>query len=224
MNKKKQSDYLEQMEIEVWSSRQKDGATLDSVVELNQPIQTLAQLKQRVAKCELCELSKTRKNTVFGAGNEGGAKLMLVGEAPGANEDEQGQPFVGRAGKLLTAMLNSVEINREQIYIANVIKCRPPNNQVPSKTQMQLCTAYLKEQIVLVAPKLLVALGRVATQFLLQTDSSMASLRGKRYLYPETKTDLLVTYHPAYLLRSPLEKRKAYEDLLLIKQTLAALD
>jgi uracil-DNA glycosylase len=174
------------------------------------------QLEQEVANCILCELAKTRKNTVFGIGNRK-AKLLFVGEAPGATEDEQGKPFVGRAGILLDAMLAAIGLKREDVFIANILKCRPPNNRDPLPHEVACCTPYLNQQIALLQPKLIVTLGRIAAHFLLDTNVSLTSLRGRIHQYGEQKTPLLVTFHPAYLLRSPREKAKAYEDFLKIK-------
>lgn len=181
---------------------------------------TLDTIKQKVAVCKLCELHKTRTNTVFGTGNPQ-AEVVFIGEAPGANEDLQGEPFVGRAGLLLNAMLKSIGLSRDKIYIANILKCRPPNNRDPLPTEVGLCTPYLRQQIATIQPKLLVAVGRIAAQSLLNTTESMARLRGRSYEYGETKIPLIVTYHPAYLLRSPGEKKKAYADFLMITKYLS---
>ncbi|HBY56185.1 MAG TPA: uracil-DNA glycosylase, partial [Coxiellaceae bacterium] len=145
-------------------------------------------------------------------------KVMFIGEAPGANEDLKGEPFVGRAGMLLNSMLRSIGLERTDVYIANILKCRPPNNRDPLPQEVKLCTPYLQQQIALIQPKVLIAVGRIAAQFLLNTMESMSKLRGNTYQYGEQKIPLLVTYHPAYLLRSPSEKRKAYVDFLLIKK------
>ena len=142
---------------------------------------------------------------------------MFIGEAPGANEDLQGEPFVGRAGMLLNAMLQAIGLNRSEIYIANILKCRPPENRDPTPEEVKLCTPYLQQQIAIIQPKILVAVGRIAAQFLLNTDEAMSKLRGKIFAYGEQKIPLLVTYHPAYLLRSPREKSKAYTDMLVLQ-------
>lgn len=169
-------------------------------------------LRQRVAQCTLCGLEKSRKQTVFGVGNLQ-ADLLFVGEAPGAQEDQQGEPFVGRAGQLLNAMLQAIGMDRQQIYIANILKCRPPNNRDPLPREVSCCTPYLQRQIALLQPKLIVALGRIAAQFLLNTTTALGKLRKIQHHYGPQKTPLLVTYHPAYLLRNPRDKSKAYEDL-----------
>lgn len=180
---------------------------------------TLAALQQRVANCTACELHCTRKQTVFGVGDPN-ARLLIVGEAPGAQEDAQGEPFVGRAGGLLNEMLAAIGLQRENIYIANILKCRPPNNRNPSADEIKECTPFLQEQIDLIKPAVMVASGRIAAHHLLNTKESLSRLRGNVYRYGEKQTPLIVTYHPAYLLRTPKDKRKAYQDLLFIKNKL----
>lgn len=177
-------------------------------------------LQKEIASCTQCELSKTRKNAVFGTGNPR-TNLLIIGEAPGANEDEQGKPFVGRAGMLLTSMLQAINIQRENIFIANILKCRPPNNRDPLPSEVHCCTPYLLKQIDYIKPKLILALGRIAAHFLLNTELSMSKLRGTLHTYGPQNTPLLITYHPAYLLRAPREKRKSYEDLLKVKTLLS---
>lgn len=140
---------------------------------------------------------------------------MFVGEAPGFEEDRQGLPFVGRAGQLLNAMLFALGLERGQVYIANVLKCRPPNNRDPMGEEVLCCETYLHRQVELIQPKLIVALGRFAAQSLLKTTQSIGKLRKQRFQYGDTEIPLIVTYHPAYLLRSPMEKRKAWEDLCM---------
>ncbi len=176
-------------------------------------------LRAEVVGCRACSLYKTRTNAVFGVGDLN-AKLMLIGEAPGANEDKQGEPFVGRAGQLLTNMLRAIGLDRANVYIANILKSRPPNNRVPSLDEVKACTPFLLRQICLIKPQLMLALGRVAAHFLLSTHASMASLRGNLFHYGVSKIPLLVTYHPAYLLRAPKEKRKAWQDMQCIKKYL----
>jgi DNA polymerase len=170
------------------------------------------QLRSTVLGCEQCELHQTRTQAVFGIGNQQ-AQWMVVGEAPGADEDRQGEPFVGRAGQLLNNMLYAIGLKREQVYIANVLKCRPPNNRDPKPEEVACCEAYLQRQVALIQPKLILAVGRIAAHNLLKTDVSLAKLRQHTFSYGETQTPLIVTYHPAYLLRSPREKRKAWQDL-----------
>ena len=169
-------------------------------------------LMQRVADCSMCELHNTRTQTVFGVGDYD-ADWLFVGEAPGAEEDRQGEPFVGRAGQLLTSMIRALGMRREQVYIANILKCRPPKNRDPRPQESQACRPYLRRQINLLNPKIIVALGRIAAQNLLQTDTPIGKMRGREYFYEETGIPIVVTYHPAYLLRSPQEKRKVWKDL-----------
>jgi len=177
------------------------------------------ELKEAVRTCTACGLCKQRKQAVFGVGNESAAWLF-VGEGPGADEDEQGEPFVGQAGRLLDSMLAATGLKRgREVYIANVVKCRPPGNRTPTPEESAACAGYLDRQIELIAPKLIVALGKTAATRLLGTESSLASLRGRVHRY--RGTPLVVTYHPAYLLRSLPEKSKAWEDLLLARRSLA---
>jgi len=177
------------------------------------------ELQDAVAKCQACELHKTRINSVFGVGNTQ-AKLLIVGEAPGANEDKKGEPFVGRAGQLLNSMLNAIGLTREEIYIANILKSRPPNNRDPKPEEVEACTPYLLRQIALLKPKLILAVGRIAAHNLLNTKEAMGNLRGREFTYSALQVPLLITYHPAYLLRAPREKHKAWQDLQLVKQLL----
>jgi len=176
-------------------------------------------LESRVTACTACALHQTRTQTVFGVGNRE-AKLMIIGEAPGFHEDQQGEPFVGRAGQLLTAMIKTIGFERKDVYIANILKCRPPNNRDPDAQEVSTCTPFLDEQISLIKPDLLLAVGRIAAHYLLQTKSSLESLRNKVHSYGSIKTKLIVTYHPAYLLRNPVDKKKAYADLLFTKSIL----
>jgi DNA polymerase len=148
---------------------------------------------------------------------------MFIGEAPGADEDRQGEPFVGRAGQLLTAMLRAAGLRRDDVYIANVLKCRPPGNRDPKPAEALACRGYLERQIELVDPALIVAVGRIAAQNLLATDMPLARLRGRVHTLGERARPVIVTYHPAYLLRSPGEKRKAWTDLLFARQTVSRL-
>lgn len=172
-----------------------------------------AGLRALVKDCTRCKLCETRTQTVFGVGSETAA-LMVVGEGPGADEDARGEPFVGKAGKLLDEMLAAIgRTRRENTFIANVVKCRPPGNRDPEKDEAEACRPYLEGQIKLVKPKLIVALGRIAAQRLLATDESLSKLRGPLHAYGPERTPLFITYHPAYLLRSPREKAKSWEDL-----------
>lgn len=176
-------------------------------------------LAEHVAACTRCELHKTRTQTVFGVGDRK-ARLMIVGEAPGRDEDLQGEPFVGRAGHLLNAMLQAIGLQRDQVYIANVLKCRPPNNRDPQAPEVAACTAYLWRQVQLIQPTVLVALGRHAAHSLLETSESLARLRGRAHSLRDFDLPVVVTYHPAYLLRTPVDKRKAWDDLRFVRQLL----
>jgi DNA polymerase len=174
-------------------------------------------LESRVSACERCRLCERRTNTVFGVGDRE-ADWMLIGEAPGENEDKQGEPFVGQAGKLLDNMLQSLDLARDtNVYIANVIKCRPPGNRNPEADEVARCEPYLQRQVALVKPKLIVALGRFAAQSLLKTEASISSLRGRVHEYEGVP--VIVTYHPAYLLRSLGDKAKSWQDLCLARDT-----
>lgn len=179
------------------------------------------QLKSEVAHCQACPLSQTRTQTVFGVGDEH-ADWLYVGEGPGATEDEVGEPFVGQAGKLLDNMLAAIDLKRGyQVYITNIVKCRPPNNRNPSLHEANQCRPYLTRQIELIKPKIIVALGKVAAQNLLGREDSISSLRGIVHNY--SGIPLIVTYHPAYLLRSLPEKAKVWKDLCFAKATLQSL-
>ena len=176
-------------------------------------------LKSAVSGCVKCGLHKTRTNTVFGVGDEN-ADWMLIGEAPGAEEDRLGDPFVGQAGKLLDNMLAAIGLSRRKnVYIANVLKCRPPGNRNPTPEEVAQCSPHLLQQIELVKPKLILAMGRFAAQTLLETSASIASLRGRVHRY--AGVPLIVTYHPAYLLRTLEDKAKTWEDLVFAKKTMA---
>ena len=176
-------------------------------------------LEAEVARCTRCRLHATRTQAVFGVGNRN-AQWLFVGEAPGADEDRQGEPFVGRAGQLLNAMLFALGLKREDVYIANVLKSRPPNNRDPQADEAAACEPYLMRQIELIKPRLIVALGRHAAHSLLKTDKALAKLRGQRMQYHGIP--LVVTYHPAYLLRTPSDKHKAWEDLCLARSIVEA--
>ncbi len=171
---------------------------------------TLEEFHQRIKDCQKCALGKTRNKFVFGTGNSQ-AKLMLIGEAPGRDEDNQGKPFVGRAGQLLDKILNSVNFIREEVFITNILKCRPPNNRDPQPDEVEQCMPYLNKQIETIKPQIICCLGRVAAQFLLDTKESLAKLREKDYYYDGIK--VFVTYHPAALLRNQQFKRPTWEDV-----------
>jgi uracil-DNA glycosylase family 4 len=215
--------YLEAMGIDVWLPRisvhSEQALSSDVSIDNAEP-ETQASatdnywdvLQAEVANCTKCALCATRTQTVFGSGNKQ-ADWMLVGEAPGQHEDEQGQPFVGKAGLLLTEMLRAIGLSREEVFITNILKCRPPNNRDPSAGEVESCNDYLQRQQKLIQPKIILAVGRIAAQTLLKTDEPLARLRGKVHTYNDTP--VVVVYHPAYLLRSLLEKRKAWLDLQL---------
>jgi uracil-DNA glycosylase family 4 len=178
------------------------------------------ELRARVAACTRCSLSATRTQTVFGVGNQR-AEWLVVGEAPGAEEDRQGEPFVGRAGQLLNSMLRAIGLAREQVYIANVLKCRPPGNRDPNLSEAAECLPYLEQQIALIKPKIMLAVGRIAAQNLLRTDKTLGSLRQQVHRFGISQMPLIVTYHPAYLLRTPADKRKSWEDLKFARDVCA---
>lgn len=183
----------------------------------NAGTKTIGHLQAEVTACQKCELSKTRTNVVFGVGNPN-ADLMFIGEAPGADEDRTGEPFVGRAGKLLTKMIEAMGLTRNDIYIANILKCRPPENRNPLPAEVELCEGYLIRQIEAIKPKFICALGAVSAKTLLKTKEPISKLRGKFYSYHGTP--LLPTFHPAYLLRNPAEKKNAWADLQLLMKKL----
>ena len=180
----------------------------------------LGAIDAQVRACRKCALHRTRTHTVFGVGRAD-ADCMFIGEAPGAEEDARGEPFVGRAGKLLDAMLAAIGLQRDDVYIANIVKCRPPRNRDPHTDEIVACSGYLRRQIEAVSPRLLVATGRVAAQSLLSTTKPIGQLRGRTYRYGEDRLPVVVMYHPAYFLRSPLEKRKGWADLVRLRAMLA---
>ena len=181
----------------------------------------LGSLKKVVLQCHLCDLAKTRKNVVFGEGNPN-ATLMFVGEGPGATEDETGRPFVGRAGQLLTKMIENVlEISRDEVFIANIVKCRPPNNRVPTPDEVASCIPYLFKQIEIIDPKIIVALGSTSYRHLTNDKTPISKIRGKK-LHFQNRV-LIPTFHPSFLLRNPSKKKEAYEDLLTIKELLCEI-
>ncbi len=233
-DERRRREYLAAMDITLWEHRDRVASVEMAAVatETESALETSAissaviatldwdALQRTVATCTRCELHKTRKQTVFGVGNRA-AQWMFVGEAPGAEEDARGEPFVGRAGQLLNAMLFAIGLKREEVYIANVLKSRPPGNRDPQPNEVESCEPYLLRQIALISPKLIVALGRHAAHSLLKTETPLARLRGQRLSYHGTA--LIVTYHPAYLLRSPGEKRKVWDDMCLAKRVVESL-
>lgn len=197
---------------------------------ISDPAKALKIIREDLGDCTRCVLHKQgRKQIVFGVGNPG-TDLMFIGEAPGADEDEQGEPFVGRAGQLLTNMIKAMGLTREQVYIANIIKCRPPNNRTPERDECETCSPFLMRQIAAIKPKVIVALGAVAAKTLLAMNSSMSQLRGQWYDFRPTGvrsndpswsgSKLAVTYHPAFLLRDPRQKGEAWKDLQMVMKEL----
>lgn len=229
--------YLDAMGIQLWQGRGHDAIVPVSVPatvpvhvsdepppELSSGIPPditgadWSQLEKMVKGCTACGLHETRTQTVFGVGDTS-ARWVFVGEAPGADEDRQGEPFVGRAGKLLNAMLLALGLKRDEVYIANVLKCRPPNNRDPRPEEVEQCEPYLLQQIELIKPSVIIGLGRHAAHSLLKTDLALARLRGTKHDYHGIP--LIVTYHPAYLLRTPRDKSKTWDDLCLAKNIVA---
>ena len=206
-------DHLAQLGVQLYTLRSAPAAN-------EVPLMDWQTLRRTVAGCTRCGLQTTRKQTVFGVGNER-AEWLVIGEAPGADEDAQGEPFVGRAGQLLNNMLKGIGLERSQVYIANILKCRPPNNREPKPEEAAHCTPYLERQVALISPRIILAVGRIAAQNLLQTDTPIGRMRGRVYHYGAHGIPVVVTYHPAYLLRSPSEKRKAWADLQFAQDVLA---
>ncbi|MDH3646189.1 MAG: uracil-DNA glycosylase [Gammaproteobacteria bacterium] len=219
---------LQAMGVRVWLPRQQSGALIRNEAPTETPKQTdviapvvddVAQLDwstlaATVSRCRACDLHRGRTQTVFGTGDQN-AQWMIIGEAPGAEEDRQGEPFVGRAGQLLNSMLIAAGFKRHEVYIANIVKCRPPDNRDPRPEEAVSCGGFLARQIELVNPKIILAVGRVAAQRLLKNDTPVGRMRGKLHHYGDDPgVPVVVTYHPAYLLRSPKEKRKVWQDLL----------
>jgi uracil-DNA glycosylase len=197
---------------------------------ISDPVQALKVIREDLGDCTRCRLHKQgRKQIVFGVGNPK-TELMFIGEAPGADEDQQGEPFVGRAGQLLTNMIKAMGLAREQVYIANIIKCRPPNNRTPERDECETCSPFLMRQITAIKPKVIVALGAVAAKTLLAVNDSMANLRGRWYDFRPAGVrsndpdwfgaKLAVTYHPAFLLRDPRQKKEAWKDLQMVMREL----
>ncbi len=229
--------YLEAMGIDVWVPKVQESVdqllaigaqTFDVVVpeishiaSAEKPDDYIDQqwdaLQAEVAGCTKCGLCETRTQTVFGTGQKQ-SDWMIIGEAPGQSEDEQGKPFVGKAGLLLTEMLRAIGLARDDVYIANILKCRPPGNRDPKSDEIEMCSDYLRRQQSLVKPKIILAVGRIAAQTLLNTDAPLSKLRSKVHKLGDIP--LVVVYHPAYLLRSLLEKRKAWQDLQLAVRTI----
>lgn len=194
-----------------------DIRTLQGRVLYEDRTSALTELEQQVKVCHECDLYKTRRNIVFGEGNPNAA-LLFIGEAPGLEEDIQGKPFVGRAGQLLTKIIKAIGMRREDVYIANCLKCRPPKNRTPYPSEIVVCRNYLIQQIDIIKPKVICCLGRPAAQTLLMSDSPISKMRGKFYDYQGIK--VMPTFHPAYLLRNPSEKRLVWEDMKKVRDEL----
>ena len=211
----RRAQVLDTLGVERYAARAAaPAAAADAAAPSDDPRATMDwdALAEGVATCTRCALSATRTRTVFGVGDRS-ARWFVVGEAPGADEDRQGEPFVGRAGQLLNSMLRGTGLAREQVFIANVLKCRPPGNRDPTPEEVRCCMPFLHRQIALVNPALILCVGRIAAQNLLSTQTPIGKLRGHVHTLKPFGTPVVVTYHPAYLLRSPGEKRKAWEDL-----------
>lgn len=211
--------YLEALGIDVWARRRQEPEP-DQAGDPGGPAVAAPdweELRKTVAACTRCQLHRHRIQTVFGVGNHT-AEWMIIGEAPGAEEDRRGEPFVGRAGKLLDEMLRAVGLDRNDVFIANILKCRPPHNRDPAADEAAACRGYLERQIEMIGPRLILAVGRIAAQNLLHNDSPVGRMRGRVHSLIHPRVPVVVTYHPAYLLRSPSQKRKAWEDLCLARQ------
>ena len=230
MDKELQQKYLNEIGIVVWQERNfenlgnldrpqispKDSINRKELLNKNHN-QDLLDLQEQVKTCKECALHQSRTQTVFGVGNTQ-SDWFIIGEAPGSEEDVKGEPFVGRAGQLLNSMLLAMGLPRNEIFIANILKCRPPNNRDPKTDEVDACRKYLKRQLELIKPKIILALGRIAAQNLLKSDMPIGKMRGNSYLYPNSNLPVVVTYHPAYLLRSPRKKRKVWGDLKFAMQ------
>ena len=237
MDEEKRLYYLDQMGIQAWVSnndvidaidRESHVNTVEKIKSKFSPEEikvatSLDELKKTVSVCKLCELHRTRTQTVFGTGHPA-AEWLIIGEAPGADEDRLGEPFVGRAGQLLTSMLRAVGLAREEVFIANILKCRPPNNRDPQADEVRNCASYLRQQIEFIKPRIILVVGRIAAQSLLNTDTPIGKMRGQKFIYQDTYIPVVATYHPAYLLRSPQQKRKAWEDLKFAMQIYSLQD
>jgi uracil-DNA glycosylase family 4 len=210
---------LSEMDIDVWVARHADIAeSATPIADVSIPAQPVsadwASLNEAIRTCTRCELHQSRTQVVCGVGDTS-AEWMIIGEAPGADEDAQGEPFVGRAGQLLNEMLRAAGLKREQVFIANMLKCRPPEDRDPKPAEVEQCLPYLQQQIEKIQPRLILAVGHIAAHNLLQVDTPIGKLRGQVHHYGAQNIPVVVTYHPAYLLRSPAQKRKSWDDLLL---------
>jgi len=223
LERARRSQYLQALGIDEWTRRVALAAEVIETVSSEVPTEDeWTVLQHSVAACQRCALHECRTQTVFGVGARH-ADWMVVGEAPGADEDARGEPFVGAAGQLLNAMLAAIGLARESVFIANILKCRTPGNRDPSPAEIAECLPYLHQQIRQVKPRLILAFGRVAAQSLLGTDQALGALRGSVHTAAPLNTPVVVTYHPADLLRTPAEKRKAWEDLKYARRIHAEL-
>ncbi|MBL6819107.1 MAG: uracil-DNA glycosylase [Gammaproteobacteria bacterium] len=196
-----------------------DTSWLKTKNNTNYDLQSFSQLQLEANNCQKCQLANGRNNVVFGEGNEK-ADILIIGEAPGKEEDLIGEPFIGRAGKLLTEILFSINLSRNDVYITNTVKCRPPENRNPNSTEISSCAHFLDKQISLISPKVIILLGKIAAERILNTSEPMAKLRSNIHYYKETNIPTLVFYHPAYLLRSPSEKKKVWDDILFMRENI----
>jgi DNA polymerase len=231
MNSSLRAAYLDAIGVQGWALRGPRGVAGSQPVAVHEAVAAPAApvspalasdwttLRAQVAACKLCSLCATRTQTVFGVGNPN-ATWLIVGEAPGAEEDRQGEPFVGRAGQLLNSMLRAIGLARDEVFIANILKCRPPENRDPTTQEAAQCMPYLERQIELLNPRIMLAVGRIAAQNLLHSDLAVGKMRLKIHQFGKSKLPLVVTYHPAYLLRAPTEKRKAWDDLKFAREAL----
>jgi len=212
------SKKIASLDLPIFSADPSSDAGRLAAIDIENRPAALDAIREVIGECTRCKLHKQgRKQIVFGVGNPN-AELMFVGEAPGADEDQQGEPFVGRAGQLLNNMITAMGLKREDVYIANVIKCRPPGNRTPERDECETCSPFLMRQIDVVQPKVIVALGAVAAKNLLGLNDSMANLRGRFYDFRGTR--LAVTYHPAFLLRDPRQKKEAWKDLQMVMKAM----
>lgn len=198
-----------------------EGIPCKKEFQAPQDLPALEKLRIELAGCQRCKLSHGRTHIVFGEGNPR-ATLMLIGEAPGAEEDRLGRPFIGKSGELLTRMLQAIGLHREDVYITSIVKCRPPQNRDPEPDEIAMCLPFLRRQIEYIQPRIICALGRVAAQTLLDTTTPISKLRGRFHDYHGIK--LMPTFHPAYLLRNPQDKRLAWEDLQRVQQEYEKVD
>ena len=196
-----------------------DTSWLKTKNNTNYDLQSFSELQLEANNCQKCQLANARNNVVFGKGNER-ADILIIGEAPGKEEDLIGEPFIGRAGKLLTEILFSINLSRNDVYITNTVKCRPPENRNPNSIEISSCAHFLDKQISLISPKVIILLGKIAAERILNTSEPMAKLRSNIHCYKETNLHTLVFYHPAYLLRSPSEKKKVWDDILFMRENI----